>query len=260
MLGNAIEFESTGTNKVVSGYELMQNVIRNIKVPKKYNFIKLTIPDEIKNYIDIVPSDHNADVAPMFFDFQTINVVTIRDGFEGSYFYKLTIHDDFPDIYKGKLWSIKAEVVEKYFDQLPGYNDPTGSFHDYKLQIPDIKFGVPYSNGIYQGKIFYTLGRGTNLELQYKIMKNFKVDGIKLISEEDVVKLGNVVTKAKQSEKDDEALKIWENASSPKNGVFPYTISNYDDQYNYLTIDLSKVVTELPYENIGLPDTTKLMF
>ena len=258
MLGNAIEFESTGTNKVVSGYELMQNIIRNIKVPIKYNFIKLTIPDEIKNYIDIVPSDHNADAAPMFFDFQTINVVTIRDGFEGSYFYKLTVHDDFPDIYKGKLWSIKAEVVEKYFDQLPGYNDPTGSFHDYKLQIPDIKFGVPYSNGIYQGKIFYTLGRGTNLELQYKIMKNFKVDGIKLISEEDVVKLGNVVTKSKQSEKDDEALKIWENAASPKNGVFPYTISNYDDQYNYLTIDLSKVVTELPYENIGLPDTTKI--
>jgi hypothetical protein len=52
--------------------------------PIKYNFMNLSIPEELQPYIDIHPSDHNDAVAPLFFDFQYINVATIRDGFRGS--------------------------------------------------------------------------------------------------------------------------------------------------------------------------------
>ena len=258
MKQNAIEFTKQG-QQVVSAFELMKNIIRTILVPTKYNFLKLTVPEEIKNYITIVPSDHNADIAPHFFDFQNINVVSIRDGFEGSYYYKIKIHNDFPDKYKGKLWSIKVDIVESYFDKLPGYNDPTKTgFHDYKLKIPDIKFGVPYSSGDFKGKVFYTLGRGKNLKLKYELLKSLQVDGIKLISEEDVLKLREVDSEDNQNIKETKTLNIWENAKSPKNGTITYTLTECDNNYNYLNIDLSNIVPELPYENEGVPDTTKI--
>ena len=256
---DAIEFETSETERMISAYLLLKNQIKAVKIPRKYNFLILTIPNEIKNYIDIEPSDHNANVPPQFFDFQTINVVTIRDGFEGSYFYKITVHSDFPNKYKGRFWDIKVDIDESYFDKLPGYNDPTKQgYHDYKLKVPDIKFAVPYSEGEHKGKVYYTLGRGTNLKLKYKLMNNFKIDGIKLISEDDYAKLRTIDNDDDQSKKDETALNIWENVKSPKNGKLTYSISKYDNSYNYITIDFNEIIPELPYENEGLPDTTKI--
>ena len=256
---NGIEFEISETEKMISADLIMKNKIKAVQIPTKYNFLKLTIPNEIINYIDIEPSSHNANVPPQFFDFQTINVLSIRDGFEGSYFYKITIHSDFPNKYKGRFWDIKVDIDESYFDKLPGYNDPTvKGYHDYKLKIPDIKFAVPYSEGEHKGKVFYTLGRGTNLKLKYKILNNFKIDGIKLLSEDDYAKLRTIDNDDDQSKKDETALKIWENVQSPKNGNFNYSLTKYDNSYNNIIIDFNEIVPMLPYENEGSPDTSKI--
>ena len=116
MKTNGIEFEISETEKMISADLIMKNKIKAVQIPTKYNFLKLTIPNEIINYIDIEPSSHNANVPPQFFDFQTINVLSIRDGFEGSYFYKITIHSDFPNKYKGRFWDIKVDIDESYLD------------------------------------------------------------------------------------------------------------------------------------------------
>lgn len=51
-----------------------------------------------------------------------------------------------PDSLRGVLHQIKVELVESYFESLPGVRDPTKTgFHNYKLQIPNIVFGIPLS-------------------------------------------------------------------------------------------------------------------
>jgi len=151
----------------------------------------LTIPDEIKDYITIIPSDHNIEVAPQFFDFENINVVTIRDGFMGQYYYKLTINDDFPESLMGKVYSIGIDIDETYFDRLPGYNDPTSTgYHDYTLKVPPIKFGVPYPSGhLRAGKVYYTNGYSTDLYLSAIIPKSWNLIAIKPISNAEITSI-----------------------------------------------------------------------
>ena len=88
MYDNAIKFDYRG-NKSLSGMDLFFSIVRAIRAPQEYNFMTLNIPEAIKEYITIKPSTHNLELPPQVFDFQNINVVSIKDGFEGDYYYKL---------------------------------------------------------------------------------------------------------------------------------------------------------------------------
>ena len=89
----------------------------------------------------------------------SINVVTIRDGFQGEYFYKLTLKSGLDEKYFGRIWEIKVKINYDYFDMLPGSsNDPSTKvkygpvyyYHDYTLKVPSIKFGIPYIHHLIQ--------------------------------------------------------------------------------------------------------------
>ena len=89
MKGGAI----TSDHLNIEPNKLMKEKIHSVQVPKEYKFLELEIPEPLQNYIEIVPSDHKKDVKPQFFDFEGTNVVTIRDGYKGEYYYKLTLKD-----------------------------------------------------------------------------------------------------------------------------------------------------------------------
>ena len=70
---------------------------------------------------------------------------------------------------------------------LPGFNDPASTvrysysyYHDYTLSIPSILFGIPYPSNHeieeYQGKVFYTLGRGSDIQLIYNSYNELALD------------------------------------------------------------------------------------
>ena len=268
MKGGAME--KNGLN--IPSDKLMKDYLHTVKVPSKYNFLELDIPPQIKDYIDIIPSDHNANVDSQFFDFQSINVVTIKDGFQGEYFYKLTLKAGLDEKYFGRIWEIKVNLNYDYFDMLPGSdNDPSTKvkydhtyYHDYKLKVPSIKFGIPYPSNHkieeYRNKVFYTLGQGTDMKIIYNFYKELSLDDIKIVSLEEIDKIENA--SSVESNFNEELLKIWENGISNKSsyltGEIPANISE-PNKYGFrtMTIDLRKVFPSLPYEVYGQPDVTK---
>ena len=252
--GDAITFNITG-EEAISGYDLATGNLHTIQIPNEYKFLKLNIPPEIVKYINITASDHNADVAPQFFDFQTINVVSIRDSFEGSFFYKLKVLNDFPDIYKGRFWEIKVDIIKDYFQALPGYNDPTG-IHDYTLKIPPIKFGVKYpESSEHSGKVFYTLGRGTDLKVNYQLYKEFKIDEIKYITRAEIAQMG--VASGDTEHFKENLAAVWEQIPKPEKEI-PYTVTAIpNSRYNLISVDVSDVYPQFPKEVMGQPDVTE---
>ena len=268
MKGGAIEKD--GLN--IPSDKLMKDTIHSVKVPKKYNFLELDIPSEIKDYIEIKPSEHNKDVESQFFDFQSINVVTIKDGFQGDYFYVQKLKEGLNQKYFGRIWEIKVNIIYDYFDMLPGSsNDPSTKvkydhtyYHDYILQVPSIKFGIPYPSNHqieeYRNKVFYTLGRGTDIKIKYNFYQELSLDDIKIVTLEEIDKIENAA--AIESNFNEELLKIWNteisNTKSYLNGDIKADVSEPNRGYKSLTIDLDKVFPCLPYEVYGQPDVTKL--
>ena len=250
MKGGAIEKEGLD----IPSDKLMKEYLHTVKVPSKYNFLELEIPSQIKDYIDIIPSDHNKDVESQFFDFQSINVVTIRDGFQGEYFYKLTLKSGLDEKYFGRIWEIKVKINYDYFDMLPGSsNDPS-----------TIKFGIPYSsshsNSDYRNKVFYTIGQGTDIKIISTFYNEISLDDIKILTLEEIDKIEEA--SSVDSNFNEELLKIWNtgisNTKSYLTGDIPATVKpSKMNGYNTLTIDLSKVLPSLPYEVYGEPDITK---
>ena len=69
--------------------DLLELLVYSIQVTLKYNFLNYTkVEKEYRPYITIEPSDHNDNFGPEFFDFENINVVTIKDGFKGNIILK----------------------------------------------------------------------------------------------------------------------------------------------------------------------------
>ncbi len=97
MKQNAIDFISKD-RKILNAQDLMKKIVHTIQEPLSYNFLEYIIEDRYKKYISIKPSNHNLEVAPEFFDFGFVNVVTIRDGFKGEYNLQINVTSDFPDI------------------------------------------------------------------------------------------------------------------------------------------------------------------
>eukprot|EP01022_Parablepharisma_sp_SALTPOND_P014384 TRINITY_DN1949_c0_g1_i5.p1 TRINITY_DN1949_c0_g1~~TRINITY_DN1949_c0_g1_i5.p1 ORF type:complete len:1905 (-),score=154.15 TRINITY_DN1949_c0_g1_i5:5307-11021(-) len=251
MYGSAIDFEFLG-NEAINADDLMNRKKHAIQAPTKYNFMILNIPDEIKDYIEIGPSRHNVDVAPQFFDFMDINVVTIRDGFIGEYYYRINVSDSIPDSIRGKVYEIGVELNETCFDRLPGYNDPTKKgYHDYKLKIPSIKFGIPYASGPYKGKAFYTSGYSTNLKISATVPAYWNFSEARIITEEQI---GQLRQASGDTDTYVEFLKtFWEELDSPN----PISVEETPSGNNkVITLNLSEAFPVFPLPNGSEPDIT----
>ena len=193
MKGDAIDFEYRDS-KPISANDLLSKAVHTIQAPKEYRFLKCIIPDDYKNYIQIRPSDHNIEVAPEFFDFENINVVSIRDGFKGEYYLQINVTNDIPDELRGKPIEIKLEVLSKYFDKFPGTkSDPIKSFHKYNVQVPSLYIAVPFRSGPYQGKVLYTSAQASDLDLSITLGLDWEVDAIKYVTPDILTKMSQVV-------------------------------------------------------------------
>ena len=263
----------TGDEVTVKPNTLMKdNNIHAVKVPKEYNFLELEIPEPLKDYIEIIPSDHNKNVSSQFFDFECINLVTIRDGFKSEYYYKLTLKEGLDEKYFGRFWEIKVNLKYEYFDVLPGLdNDPATKVnyditmkHDYLLKVPSIKFGIPYSSNYiipeYRNKVFYTIGRATNISISYNIIDEFSLDDIKIVSEEEVEKLRKATSNS--ANVNEQLLDIWNNGIANKSSYLTGEIRAKPFEavkgFKRIWIYLNQSFPEFPYEIYGQSDTTKI--
>jgi len=175
------------TQEAINSDDLMKGITHSLRVPDAYNFLEYQIPDDLKDYVEIKPCPDVVGIAPLFFDFENINVVTIRDGWKGDYYLNMKISKDFPEEKRGRLMEIPIKLVKSYFDRLPGKGDVTG-VHDYDLEVPSIVFGVPYpkNHPLWADKVFYTSGYATNVDLRTSLAKPYTAEGAILVSDEDL--------------------------------------------------------------------------
>ena len=257
MKENAITMNYEGYSLALNAMSIMMDKVTAIQYPKEYNFMSYEIPEEIKDYVTLTPSQHNLDISPQFYDLTFNNILNIKDALEGDYFYCLNISESFPEKYKGKLWEIKMKLNEEYFESLPSVNDPTG-IHDYHLTIPSIKFGVPLSAGPYAGKVFYNLGQAKNMIFTYKIYYEFTFKDIKVINDDIVNKLSEAISN--NDEKFQRLQKVWNSIKISKEISKKIKVSeeDYDDFYKLMTIDLTEAYPLFPYEVEMNPYTTNI--
>ncbi len=248
MYGSAIDFEYLGTEPI-NANDLLTKTKHTIQAPLKYNFLIATIPSEIQSYIAMAPSLHTLEMAPQYFDFTNNNVATIRDGFIGNYFYRINISDTLPDSIRGKVYEITLALNQSCFDRLPGYNDPTGTYHDYTLQIPPIKIAIPYKTGTYAGKAFYTLGYSHSLYLNASLPKYWTIQDVRVISEEKISSLR--LAAADSDTYDASAASIWNSLSTSE--VIPI-YSSVSGTENTIMLDLSQAYPTFPLPNGTNPD------
>ncbi|NTU98874.1 hypothetical protein HGA64_02620, partial [Candidatus Falkowbacteria bacterium] len=152
--------------EAISANDLLSKTKHAIKQPTSFNFLSLSIPAEISDYVQITPSTHNIATPGILFDFDNINVTTIRDGFKGSYYLDLKVSSNLPDNLRGKTYDIGVSLIPKFFDKYPGHeNDPVS--HDYVLGLPSIRFGVPYGpgHGTMTGKAYRASGYSQNISV-----------------------------------------------------------------------------------------------
>ncbi len=253
MKAAAIDFAELGSMSI-NANDLLMNEVHAIRKPTAYNFMKFTVPDAVKDYIKIGPSGHNADVAPQFFDFMNINVVQIRDGYKGDYYYRINITSDMPEEFRGRVYEIKMELVESMFDKLPGYNDPAGDYHDYHLQIPSIKIGIPYSstNAKYPNKVYYTLGYSTNLAIQANIPRYWNVQGAKFISSSEITAFRQAA--ADTSDYATKTAAVWTTLTDIT-GLSIMNVTGTSASDSVITLNFSSVYPKFPQPNSEGPDT-----
>ena len=258
MKEKAITINSEGYSIPLNAMSIMMDKVTAIQYPKEYNFMSYEIPEEIRPYITLTPSQHILDISPQFYDLTFNNVLNIKDALEGDYFYCLNVSKTFPEKYKGKLWEIKMKLNEDCFETFPSPDDPTG-IHDYHLTIPSIKFGVPLSSGKYAGKVFYTLGQATDLILSYKIYKEFKYNDIKILNDEELNKLSESIGNNMDRMRNSYILfKKFTKSISTKVKVTEEKLS--DNFYKLVTIDISKAFPIFPYEEEMNPYVTNISF
>ena len=257
MKDDAISLNKTGYSLFLNANALMTGQAISIQFPEEYKFMSYVIPEEIKPYITLTPSQHVIDVSPQFFDLTFNNILNIKDAFEGDYYYCLNVSESFPDNLRGKLWEIKMVLNEEYFETLPGKNDPTG-LHNYHITIPSIRFGVPIKGGDYDGKVFYNLGQAKDLVFSFKLHKNFKFQGLKIVDDEIITEMQN----ATQYDKIKFNLlnEIWNNTEDnelvKKIVMKNETLS--DGFFQLVTINLTDAFPLFPYEQPLKPFASKI--
>ena len=223
MKGNAIEFDIVGS-KPIDATDLLSRHVHTIKAPRKYNFLTYTVDKDYQKYIQIRPSDHNIEVAPEFYDFENINVVTIRDGFKGEYNLQINVTNDLPNELRGKPIEIKIGLKTEYFDRFPGTStDPIPSFHKYTVKVPSVYIGVPYADGPFSGKVLYTSAQASNLNLSFDIAIDWKIDGIKYV---DKATLNSMTLATQKAQPIIELDNIWNKLN--QNVKYTETVVNKD--------------------------------
>ena len=249
MKPGAITLNDTAYKVFLNANNIMKDKVTAVQYPSEYKFMSFEIPEEIKKYVTLTPSQHVMDVSPQFFDLTFNNILTIKDALEGDYFYCLNVSEKFPENLKGKLWEIKMKLNENWFETLPSLNDPTNGFHDYHLTIPSIRFGVPISKGENIGKIFYNLGQAKNMIYTFKLYKEFEIKGIKIVDDEIINQLG--VAAGDKKERYSKLYNIWEKLPEKKeitNKIKISKVADIDPFYNLVTVDLTNAFPLLPFE------------
>ena len=252
---SAIDFKYEG-NKPLNAHDLYKKYLNTIRVPLKYNFFKYILEKKYEKYITIEPSDHNSEVAPEFFDYENINVVTVRDGFKGEYNLKINVKKDFPDNLRGKPIEIKIDLNTSYFDRFPGTDtDPIKSFHKYKVKIPPIYIAIPFKEGHpYAGEVLYTSAQATNLDLSCRIGIDWKIDGIKYVDEEIIEQMKNM---SEKDNKNELLKKIWDGIKSKE---IKYEEQIIDQEYKKLIFNkgLNEDFPYFPRIEENKPDTAEV--
>ena len=253
MKGDAIIFDYRG-KKPISANDLLSKHAHTIQAPLEYRFLKYTVDNEYKDYIQIKPSDHNIDVAPEFFDFENINVVTIRDGFKGEYNLQINVTDDFPVNLRGKPIEIKLEVITSYFDKFPGTNtDPIKNYHKYTVKVPSLYIGVPFEGGDFNGKVLYTSAQASDLDLSIILGLDWNIDGIKYVNKEILEKMANATQNKNYLEEIDE---YWKELG---NNTISFTESKVDYEFKKVTVEgIKKDFPLFPKTIIGAPDIAQV--
>ena len=254
MKRDAITFNYTGSKRL-SANDYLYNIVHAIRLPIKYNFMNYSVDKEYEKFIHIGPSHHNANVPPEFFDFENINVVTIRDGFKGEYNLQINVTSDFPDRLRGKPIEIKIELNKEYFDHFPGEeSDPIQSYHKYNVTIPSIYIAVPYKEGEFADKVLYVSAQATNVNVSLRLGVDWKIDGIKFVDNTFLEEMG----KATQEQSYEEKLeKLWDKVKNQKDikheennlnvNLKTITISGIKDEYEFF-----------PKKNKDKPDVTEI--
>ena len=259
MKEGAIELNDTSYSLFLNGMSIMLGKMTSIQYPSEYRFMSYEIPEEIKPYITLTPSQHVLDISPQFYDLTFNNVLNIRDALEGDYYYCLNVSADFPDKYKGKLWEIKMKFHEEWFETFPSENDVTG-IHDYHLTIPSIRFGVPISEGEHKGKIFYNLGQAKDMVYTFKLYHEFEIKGIKIINDDIIAQMKIAIQE--EETKNTKLLELWESIPEQKTITDKIKITFKRDSnnfYNLFTINLTEAFPLFPYEEApNKPFITKL--
>ena len=252
MKDGAIDFEERGT-KPISANDLLERLVHTIKAPLKYNFFVASVSKEYEPYLDITPSDHNIDVAPEFFDFENINVVTIRDGFKGEYNLKIKVKDTFPQKLRGKPIEIKLTLNTTYFDMFPGTKtDPIIDYHPYEVKMPSVFIAVPFNTTNFTGKVLYTSAQAKDLDLSFAIGVDWKTEGVKYINKEQLEEMREATQKENVLNTLD---KLWKKLT--KNVTFNEKPIN--ENLKNITFDgIKKDYPLFPKINQGAPDTAEI--
>ena len=96
MKENAITMNYEGYSLYLNAMSIMMDKVTAIQYPKEYNFMSYEIPAEIKDFVTLTPSQHVLDISPQFYDLTFNNILNIKDGLEGDYFYCLNISESIP--------------------------------------------------------------------------------------------------------------------------------------------------------------------
>ena len=242
LLAGAIESETVG-QEAFNAIDLQASIAPVITAPTFYNFMTVLPPPELANYLRIIPSTYNAGLAPLEFDFTSNNVATIRDGFQGSYFYRIDVSNDLPQELLGRIYSLPVALNQTWFQQLPGLNDPTG-IHNYTLSIPPVTIGFPYPAGTanyWDGKCYYVNGRASNLTFNHLLDTAFTPVAAKTVNAFDILALEALT---EQSVEPQQLDAFWSSLNNSWNqdvsfGVVPQRGSLNSVQFNFTSVSPS---------------------
>ena len=239
LLQGAIWSEAVG-ELAWSATDLQSGIAPVVQAPTAYNFMAVQPPAELAPYLTIAPSQLNADVAPLQFDFTSNNVATIRDGFQGSFFYQVSVSPDLPLELMGRQYHVPVHLNQSWFARLPGYNDPTG-LHDYALSIPDIVLSFPYpssANKAWANKAFYVNGRSHNLQWAHQLSTAWTAVGAKVIDQNDLLAL-SALTSASTEVTPSALAAYWQALNNSWNVPVPFTAAAPVNGYSSLNLNLA---------------------
>ena len=257
MIADAIDADEID-KKAISANDLLERIVHTIRSPTKYNFLEYVVPDKFKNYITIVPSNHNIDVAPEFFDFENINVATIRDGFKGEYNLKITVSKNLPDDLTGKPIEIGIKLNTSYFEHFPGTSTDlvTKSYRNYQeVKIPSVYIAIPYAKGEFKGKVLYTSAYATNLDFNIKLATDWEIIGAKYIDNKTLDDMLNIL----QGKDVLENLDLKWNALQTKDVQYEETISGTEKYLKYIKfVGFNQNITQFPIPKGQDPDVAEI--